>query len=102
MVKSNKLKFGMEVNDLANIKSALKRIEVAKRNTLRNKSKKTEIKSILKKFDTAIAEGMLDEARELLSLADKKLKKAVTKNIIHKNAASRRISHMAKMLNKAS
>lgn len=86
---------------MANIKSAIKRIDVIKRNTARNKSTKTAIKTIIKKFDSALDAGNIDEARELLKVADKKLKKAASKNVIHKNAASRKISKLASKLNKA-
>ncbi|WP_455257837.1 30S ribosomal protein S20 [Peptoniphilus asaccharolyticus] len=86
---------------MANIKSAIKRIDVAKRNAARNKSVKTEIKNYIKKFESAIDSGKVDEARELLKLTDKKLKRAVTKNVFHKNNASRKISKLAKKLNSA-
>lgn len=41
---------------MANIKSALKRIDITKKQTLRNKSRKSEIKTYIKKFDLALAE----------------------------------------------
>ncbi|MGO3752349.1 MAG: 30S ribosomal protein S20 [Peptoniphilaceae bacterium] len=85
---------------MANIKSAIKRIDVSRRNAARNKSVKTEMKSVIKKFENEVSAGNLDEARDLLKLVDKKLKKAATKNIIHKNAASRKLSRLAKKLNK--
>ncbi|EGY79575.1 30S ribosomal protein S20 [Peptoniphilus indolicus ATCC 29427] len=81
---------------MANIKSAIKRIDVAKRNAARNKSVKTEIKNYIKKFESAINSGKVEEARELLKLTDKKLKRAVSKNVFHKNNASRKISKLAK------
>lgn len=86
---------------MANIKSAIKRIEVTKRQTLENKSRKSEIKTYTKKFEKAITEENFDEAKKLLRLIDKKLKKATAKNIIHKNTASRQVSRLAKKLNVA-
>ncbi|CDZ75135.1 30S ribosomal protein S20 [Peptoniphilus sp. ING2-D1G] len=85
---------------MANIKSALKRIEVAKRNAARNKSIKTGIRTEIKKFEGALSAGNIQEARDLLRTVDKKLKKAAHKNVIHKNAASRKLSNLAKKLNK--
>lgn len=41
---------------MANIKSALKRIDITKKQTLKNKSRKSEIKTYIKKFDLALAE----------------------------------------------
>ncbi|MCF6460626.1 30S ribosomal protein S20 [Clostridium sp. Cult3] len=86
---------------MANIKSAKKRIRTTEKRTAINKSRKSEIKTYIRKFDTAIENGNVEEARELLKIIDKKLKKATHKNIIHKNAASRKISHLTKKLNTA-
>ncbi len=85
---------------MANIKSAIKRIDVTKKATLRNKSKKSEIKTYTKKFHSALDANNLDEAGTLLRLIDKKLKKAASNNIIHKNAIARRMSAMTKAYNK--
>lgn len=86
---------------MANIKSAIKRIDVTKRQTLENKARKSEIKTYTKKFEQAITDEKFDEAEKLLKLIDKKLKKSTTKNIIHKNTASRHVSKLAKKLNVA-
>ena len=85
---------------MANIKSAIKRIQVGKRNTLKNKIKRNEIKTAIKKFESALSLGKADDAKELLKDVDKKLKKASAKNIIHKNAAARKVSRLTKKLNK--
>ncbi len=84
---------------MANIKSALKRIKVTKRQTQENRAKKTELKTYIKKFDAAVESGNFDEARKILKVVDKKLKKATSKNVIHKNAASRQLSRLSKKLN---
>ncbi len=86
---------------VANIKSAIKRIEVTKRQTLENKTKKSEIKTYVKKFENAVSAENFEEARELLKLIDKKLKKATSKNVVHKNAASRQLSRLSKKMNLA-
>ena len=85
---------------MANIKSAIKRIGTTKKETLRNKAVKTNVKTTIRKFETALDKGNLDEARELLQVVDKTLKNAASKNVIHKNAASRRLSRLTKKLNK--
>jgi len=90
-----------EVNLLANIKSAEKRILITEKRTALNKSKKTEIKTYIKKFDNAVATGNLVEAKVLLNVIDKKLKRAAQKNIVHKNAVARKVSRLNKKLNKA-
>lgn len=84
---------------MANIKSAIKRIQVAKRNELQNKYRSTQVKTVIKKFNQALDLGKLDEAKELLKDVDKKLKTAATKNVIHKKQASRKISRLTKKLN---
>ncbi|WBW50358.1 30S ribosomal protein S20 [Peptoniphilus equinus] len=86
---------------MANIKSAIKRIDVTKRNTLRNKSQKSELKNMIKKFENLIDTDKTDDASVLLRQIDKKLKKAVSKNVLHKNNASRKMSKLAKKLNSA-
>ena len=65
---------------MANIKSAIKRIDVANKNNARNKMVKTEVKTSIKKFEAALNAGNIDEARELLRLVDSKLKNATNKN----------------------
>lgn len=64
---------------MANIKSALKRIKVNETKRARNKSKKSELKTYMKKLNIAIEEDRLDDAAELLKLVDKKLKKLQAK-----------------------
>ena len=84
---------------MANIKSSQKRIEVAKRNNLRNKARKSEIKTYIKKFEALVEAGNLDEAREIFNVFDKKLKQAESKNVIHKNRVAATASKLAKKLN---
>lgn len=86
---------------MANIKSAEKRILVTQKKTALNKSKKSEIKTYIKKFESAVAKGEFEDARALLKVIDKKLKRAAHKNVVHMNAASRKVSRLTKALNKA-
>ena len=57
------------------------------------------MKTAVKNFRTALDEDRIDDAKELLIVADRKLKKAANKNIIHKKQASRKLSRLAKELN---
>ncbi|MGF7056373.1 30S ribosomal protein S20 [Brassicibacter mesophilus] len=86
---------------MANIKSAKKRIEVTKVRTSINKSRKSEIKTYIAKFDKALDNGNFDEAKALLKVVERKLSRAAAKNTVHKNAASRHVSRLAKRLNAA-
>lgn len=86
---------------MANIKSAKKRILVTEKKTLRNKSRKSEMKTYIKSFESLLAQGKIEEAREMLKVVDRKLKKASLHNLIHKNAAARKLSKLQLKLNKA-
>jgi len=86
---------------LANIKSAKKRIEVTRLRTAINRQRKSEIKTYIKKFNSAIDNGNIDEAKSLLKLVEKKLSRAAVKNTIHKNAAARKVSQLTKKVNEA-
>ena len=84
---------------MANIKSSIKIIDVARINSEHKKPIRTEMKNAVKNFRLALDENRLDDAKELLIVADRKLKKAANKNIIHKKQASRKLSRLAKELN---
>ncbi len=84
---------------MANIKSAMKRIKTTEKRTLRNKSTKSELKTLIRKFEGMIDAGSMDEAKGMIRVIDKKLKRAASKNVIHKNAASKKLSKLAKKLN---
>lgn len=85
---------------MANIKSAKKRIKVIETKTLRNKMIKSKIKTIIKKFEAAVASGDKSAAEEQLRVCTSELSKAVSKGILHKNTASRKISRLAAKVNK--
>ena len=80
---------------MANIKSAKKRVRVIKTKTLRNKMIKSALKTSIKKADAA--EGQAKEAA--VRAAIKKVDQACAKGILHKNAAARKKSQLAKKLN---
>ncbi len=84
---------------MPNIKSAIKRVDVIEKKTLRNNMIKSEYKTAVKKFEAAVAEGSKD-AENLFKNAVKKIDGACSKGIIKKNTASRKKSNLAKKLNK--
>ncbi len=84
---------------MANIKSALKRIDVINKKTAMNKSKKSEIKTYIKKFEAAIEAEDMDQAQKTFKVLEKKLGQAANRNLMHKNATARRISSMQRKLN---
>jgi len=80
---------------MANNKSAEKRIRQTKVRTLRNKMRKTRVATYLKKVETAIANGNKALAMEALIIAQSELFKGVTKGVVTKNRASRKMSRLS-------
>jgi small subunit ribosomal protein S20 len=81
---------------VANIKSQIKRIGTNKKAQDRNKSVKSEVKSAIRQTREAVAAGDAAKAAAALTFASKKLDKAVSKGVIHKNQAANRKSAIAK------
>lgn len=86
---------------MPNIKSAIKRVSVIEKKTLRNNMVKSGYKSAVKKFEQAVEAGNKEEATKLLALATKKVDQACTKGVIVKNTAARKKSSLSKKLNAA-
>ena len=85
---------------MANIKSQKKRILTNERRRQRNKSVKSALHTAIRAFRTAAAEGDKDKAAELLVSTSRKLDKAATKGVIHKNQAANKKSALAQAYNK--
>lgn len=95
-----KTEYILEVDRLANIKSAKKRILVTETKTARNKSIRSKVKTSIKKVDAAIAANDKEAAVAALNAATVEIDKACTKGVYHKNNASRKVSRLAKAVNK--
>ena len=85
---------------MANIKSQKKRILTNERRRLRNKSVKSSLHTAIRAFRSAAAEGDKEKATELLVTTGRKLDKAASKGVIHKNQAANKKSALAQALNK--
>ena len=81
---------------MANIKSQIKRIGTNAKATERNKAVRSEVKTAVKAVRLAAAAGDKSKATEALKVASKKLDKAVSKGVLHKNQAANRKSAIAK------
>ena len=88
-----------EVFGLPNIKSAKKRVQLAEVRNALNKADKSALKTALKKFEAAAAEGNRTEAESAYKVAVKSVDKAAAKGILHKNTAARKKSALDKKLN---
>ncbi len=81
---------------MANIKSQIKRNKQNEKRHERNKAVKTGLKTAVRKFREAAEAGDKEQAAELGRDAAKKLDKAASKGVIHKNQAANRKSAIAK------
>ncbi len=84
---------------MPNIKSAKKRVKVTATKTLQNKMFRSKMKTIVKKYEAAVAADDMAAAQELYKAAVKIIDVAASKGIIHKNAAAHKKSAFTKALN---
>jgi len=80
-------------------KSTIRRARQAKRRQARNRAALSAVKSLVKKVETAVAEKKVDDAKASLREATSALSKAVTKGVLRRNTASRRISRLTQHVN---
>lgn len=92
---------------MANIKSAIKRVEIAERNRLRNKAYKSAVRTLMKKCmaaaDTYAAQPSpeaLETVKITLSSAFSKIDKAVKRGVLHPNTGARRKSRLSREVKK--
>jgi small subunit ribosomal protein S20 len=83
---------------VANIKSQIKRnLTNAKRHE-RNKAVKSELRTVVRNVRAAIDSGDADQAKTALQAASRKLDKAASKGVIHKNQEANRKSSLAQQV----
>ncbi|MFB2771132.1 30S ribosomal protein S20 [Pelatocladus sp. BLCC-F211] len=90
---------------MANTKSALKRAKIAERNRLRNKSYKSAVKTLMKKYFAAVETYAAnptpesnEEVQTRMSEAYSKIDKAVKRGVLHPNNGARKKSRLAQRL----
>ena len=81
---------------MANIKSQIKRIKTNEKAHQRNKAVKSELRTEVRRFREAVEAGNVEQATAALRTASRKLDKAVSKGVIHKNQAANRKSAIQK------
>ena len=86
---------------MPNIKSAKKQARQNIVRRLRNKARKTEIKTLIKQFEDAVETKNFSVAQDLLRQAEAKLARAKSKGVIHWRTASRKTSRLAQALKEA-
>lgn len=90
---------------MANIKSAIKRVKIAERNRLRNKTYKSAVKTLMKKYLAAVdtyaanpSPELEQEVQQHMANAYSKIDKAVKRGVLHPNNGARKKSNLAKAL----
>lgn len=84
---------------MANLKQSVKRNLTSDKRKLQNAGFKSSMKTALKDVEKAVAAKNLQEAETAYAFASKKLDKAVTKGILHKNNAARNKSRLSLLIN---
>ena len=80
---------------MANTPQSKKRARQIERRTDVNKARRSRIRTYIRKVEEAIASGNADAAALALKTAQPELMRGVTKGVVHKNTASRKISRLA-------
>ena len=79
---------------MANIRSAKKRIRQTARKTVVNRNRMSRVRTFVKKVETAIASGNKDAANAALKAAQPEIMRGVTKGVLHRNTASRKVARL--------
>lgn len=85
---------------MANIKSSKKAIRVIERKTEINKSRRSRIRTYLRKLNDAVAAGVIEDAKKAFVEFESELMKGVKDGIFKKNTASRKLTRMASHIRK--
>jgi small subunit ribosomal protein S20 len=80
---------------MANTKSAKKMVRKIARRTEVNKSRRSRVRTYVRKVEEAVAAGDKKAATEALKAAEPELMRGVTRGVLHKNTASRKVSRLA-------
>ncbi|MEO0406020.1 MAG: 30S ribosomal protein S20 [Cyanobacteria bacterium P01_A01_bin.135] len=90
---------------MPNIKSAIKRVQITERNRLRNKSYRSAVRTLIKRYFSAVeaykaepSATALEDVQTRMSAAYSKIDKAVKKGVIHPNNGARKKSQLAAAL----
>lgn len=84
---------------MANLKSSKKMVRKIERRTAVNKSRRTNMRTHIRKVEEAIAAGDKDSAVQALRSAEPKIVRSAQKGILHKRTAARKVSRLTKRVN---
>src|SRR6185295_10740829 len=91
---------GLRTRPMANTSSARKAARVIARRTEVNKARRSGMRTSVRKVEDAVTAGDRNAALAALKVAEPELKRAAQKGVIHRNAANRKISRLAKRVAK--
>jgi small subunit ribosomal protein S20 len=80
---------------MANTASARKRIRQTEKRTVRNRARRSRVRTFLRKVEQAIAEGDKSVAQEAFKAAQPELQRAATKGVLHRNTVARKLSRLS-------
>ncbi len=80
---------------MANTASARKRIRQTEKRTVRNRARRSRVRTFLRKVEAAIAEGDKSVAADALKAAQPELQRAATKGVLHRNTVARKLSRLS-------
>ncbi|QYZ69965.1 30S ribosomal protein S20 [Neotabrizicola shimadae] len=80
---------------MANTEQSKKRARQSEARYAVNKARRSRIRTFVRKVEEAIASGNVEAAAAALKAAQPELARGVTKGVLHKNTASRKVSRLA-------
>lgn len=83
---------------MANNPGAKKAIRKIERRTEANRSRRSRVRTFLRKFEEAVAAGDQGAARSAFTTAQSELMRAVSKGVVHRNTGSRKVSRLHRRL----
>ena len=85
---------------MANTPGAKKAVRKIERRTAVNKTRRSRVRTYLRKFDEAVATADVDAARKAFIEAQSELMRAVSKGVVHRNTGARKVSRLSAQLKK--
>lgn len=85
---------------MANTKSAKKMVRKIARRTLVNRDRRGRMRTFVRKVEEAIASGDTTAAKEAFQAAEPEIMRTVTKGVVHKRTAARKVSRLAQRIRK--
>jgi len=83
---------------MANTSSAKKAVRKITARTAVNKSRRSRMRTYLRKVEEAIVSGKRSDAVSALSVAEPEIQRAATRGVLHRNTASRKVSRLARRI----